>query len=544
MRILIAAFLILSLALGPLQNVWANGASADPAIQAAAQLKAGAEQAFLRDVKDQVLVFMQQNQGQVRAILACLRGKYEGAGAAQYCEEKISGIRTTIATLYPKYRTYQLILNWFDLHSLDDLGRNFSANIYANFDKRAPAYLAADKIFTANPLRVSTKIIDIDWLNKPALLPQTEFTDAEINSAVSGDGLKLMLYKRDVNGEMVYDDSGEPTYESLPYDLSVDGLIHMLCDRTTIHKAQVSQICQGTRLRYSSDKKALYFEVPKHEDQWAHLNMAFSLGDLAREYFSLVFEARSVALDQFYKTAQDNPYVALVSSANPTNEELIQAFSVIQKNADDTVSEYMATKTDLDKSWDRSKYFKLMAYEPVTTSLAHFPGDYYEPYNDLVSAEAIKAGLQHEYNLQQLIYTGLEMGGIMAANIAVCYGLSEIRVIKRLAFLRQLSDLNIRKFLNPICFSSLSILQSAIMISFSKSDYNSTYRAIFSAVDDKNVVREMKTLSSAEQAIILNWVFLPIGAVPLVKLIKNQIPALSLAAQQHLQNTFTKLKGF
>jgi hypothetical protein len=269
--------------------------------------------------------------------------------------------------------------------------------------------------------------------------------------------------------------------------------------------------------------------------------------------------ARSVQIDalrsaqsrmqgQFITLVQSNPWIALVTSANPSRAEFIKAFALMEARASIAIAEHTKFRSDYhldDRDLaDDSAMVSLMSFTPIAKSLLDKPGLEMSRVAELMSAafdpQKTFDGLMWDYNYQETKKAATQVAEAIALNTFVCWlpvsrgGRVGVQFVRRVVRAEKLSSVftaaGVEGFLNdsfsPICFAFTNVAINLGFVYLNVGEYNQTYRDVFSSVEEESLMREVNSLSDKDREIFWSLVTIPVGT-GIFKLLKGPASRLS-----------------
>ncbi len=525
MKSLMTLFLSLSLALGPLSNVWGGNSNANSMTQVTA------EQALLNAVRERVSFSLQANLTRAQALKGCFAKK--NTTNPEVCAELVGFIRQTTAFEYPRMRQYQFMINLLSASNFRTLQADFSEQLVNLGNKNT-----AQKKIEQSPMLMGLQddpLEDIITRNlaRKKDIQNSPFSAVEIQSFLRNDiNYKFSMARlKDVQGEPI------------KYPMNFDGHLQMLCDYVLF--GQHADGCRSLHLAYNAKTEMFNFTVDKNlsvePNTMAQKLSALDLGiyqlaaerdDLTRRYFALV---------QLY------PFVALAPAAVLSDADIEKIADVIVSSAQGALDEFreFLVKTEAKTAGgektnaSREEWLNLLEYNPIVEDVLAHPS---EEMNILRDSDAsinfqeiltgsngeknktVTPGLIAEHAKDVTYRNGKRMGLLIAANIAVCgfpwergvaFAVKAFKIGETLMAAGRLK--NGLKSMKLLCFP---VTNFAVNFGYSWLDvinYGQTYNEVFGyferqsdsslpASERTHFLREVQDLDSQRRGILYSFI--------------------------------------
>jgi len=362
------------------------------------------------------------------------------------------------------------------------------------------------------------------------------------------------------------------------YDTSWTGYIQMNC-REVATKHNISQnFCERLKLKYNSQEQYFYFSPTDDRGQlWQKPDLK-EHGQLSALISILQAKTNAAAKDvksRMYGLIQLNPYLALVETSNPSNQDLRKALQGITKIAETALHDF-----NQKSRADRKNYIELMGYSPVVQHLLNNPS-FDMQARAKTDFHSIANQLDQEHGRKVAIRMGLQMAGVIGTVVAC---LSPIRITKvptllltagkvtwlsgKGLFVAQ-GAMQSRKTLraynelthSALCISVPQVLINSYFIYEAYSIYTEVFGELFisgtSAVNEPldldgdgkistteaeeyekyalntRLLREVEELESAQSGVFWSSIFAPFGVYGTLKFVGQSSLKLSKGAIEH-----------
>ncbi|MCB0351333.1 MAG: hypothetical protein KDD38_09135, partial [Bdellovibrionales bacterium] len=264
-----------------------------------------AKRAFLNDLRERVIMFMDQNVAYLSGLKLCL----EGQPALIDCDESLRIVRNNIEIQYPKMRRQLLLISLLSFHTHKELMQKFQAHVY-NIENNLPTpFLPIDPRIKPNPIE---GIWDIEYV------PRTPFSDKEIESVLNAG-------------------SESVTIDGTNYKENLQNYERFYCE-SIFEKDHPA--CKSIQIQYSPKKRVLYFARRPLHEAWQGRDKRLNFEKLSLKTRRLQEAAQDNAKRKFFEIIQENPYVALMSTARPGDSEILKVVSLMLDKAQETRLEY------------------------------------------------------------------------------------------------------------------------------------------------------------------------------------------------------------
>ncbi|OFZ10814.1 MAG: hypothetical protein A2Z20_01285 [Bdellovibrionales bacterium RBG_16_40_8] len=489
MRFFCTIYLCVFLALGPnMQSI----SYADNRID-----KATVEKAFLLEANNRLESVFMANFAKIKAIEGCLSGVYSGIS----CEEDLKVIRQNIHDQYPFLKQLLILLNFFD-----------AGNIHMFFNAfRRQVEVTACTPYTG-PYTVQNLIQrfgkDVDDCYAPMPIG---FKSFKIKHPLAEQiGVKNLTFPAITKDEV------KTAFEAPILTKSIRQLFYETCA-----KMDKRYICDHLDLRYNSVENYFYFGHPHISQR----NFEPLLSDMRRfdvdikgnrEHFAELGESLK---EQFMNLAKKDPYVVLMSSAEPSQQELLKVFKTIREKAAETLKKHSARMEKIKMgNASRNEELFAMGYAPIIEHVMRQPSRQMLLFPD-VDWVQVQTDLNSAYSWKQTKEGAESLALVLAVNLACWIPITKVaRLAKGVFLLRSASAITaasaastLSRAFSPICFT---IVNTTLNIGFylsSLDEYTTIYSELFLAVNDDGYLRELSELHSAEKMLIFNLVLLPVG---------------------------------
>lgn len=504
-----------------------------------------AEQAFFDDVNNRLRFFIEANLAKINTYIFCQKKISANVLADEFglkneCQKQIDIVYNNIQIQYPKVRRFQFLLNAFSSSTLLWSVLSHSVlNGHSDFEAQMRSIVLAK---TKNPKADRTDYFKISHSSpldsvlgeslSDVEVPNSEWTDQESQAFLNDDSVsKLQGY---------------------------NSFFEKVCKENVVKHPD---ICSKIKLNYTSGR-GFYFIFPSHEpniakgidEMWTMQQMVpqwtaagtveasqviFKAQNTVRKLVDEIFEPH------FFEIAQTNAYVALVTSANPGHEELLNAFLIMKKQAKAALKDYEKLDARLNETEpSRDDQLSLLGYQPVVDAvikrplpegyLKKFGSEKLSRYNEDEVTQIYKH-LDKEYQQMMMYQFGEEVAILLAMNVGLCW-VGPAKFLKLYKFFKSaLMISKTRKLFTPLCYS-FNFATNWWFIDHAVDDYAQIYQEIFTAVNDQAYIRELSALRSAERGILFSIVFVFAGTKDLRRgskdLLKGTKPLLGLLAQK------------
>jgi hypothetical protein len=476
--------------------------------QQEAQQERLAKRAFLLDLYDRVYDYMLINRNYLSVLKTCFEGENTDILGIRYnCEEEKAKVRKTALYRYPVMRRYLALINLTHQGFHRTLMRAFREHLAVQ--KLGPAAALArgwvepklnvERWYVQHPLRAV-------WVEEN--LPMLPFTDDEIQAALNG---QYVLFK----GSERWAPGLEARYENL------NEIEQLYCE---VAFGKNHPGCQSFHVKYSVQDRKLYFENRPGYEEWMQKAISENPYDREGVEFEMVQKMKGLQQyaekqiqNKYLSLLQQNPYIAFLTSAEPSDQEFHHAFKVMynyaQKNLEDhEKSRHVYEQDEVPEAELR----KLMAYSPVALTLLSekTPGrrmsqvafDYKKVF------EVVKG----EYALQDSINKLIHIVTLVAANLVLCPGGGKVITVLG----RARSIVKFRRWgelFNPICFAMTTIPINGWLLYEAIEGYEKTYSQIFSSADGRYRIADVNSLPAAQRSLFWAAVMSPMGTSAALK---------------------------
>ena len=467
------------------------------------------------------------------------------AGEFYGCDFEKKKIRNNIAQNYPRMRRYLFLYNHIgDEHFHLVIARQFRKHLQfleaqKNSPKRnighnrdMPTELPQFFYRTSVQSPLDPGATPAKQLYNGIDLPNPPFTLKEVNDALT-------------NSDNTFNSlvSTEQIGINPQFPININGFAQMLCEKAL---GSNSQGCALLKISHSDKNKSLFFENTEYPSEWAKHYINNIERHLA-EQVRIVRLVRKSLIAEFMEIVQKTPYITLLTSAKPTDEEIHGALKIMLKAAIETNIDFEKKYKKLSKREITEDDLRdLMQYGPVVLSVLDIPGEEMNKFSSMaqIGFDDAFTGLQTSYRRDKLVDLGLTMGAVIGSLVACWFGGKYAKIIfKPIKLLRLLAVGKYAEAITPFCISITTLPINAWFLYDSIQHYHETFREIFSSANGVSYIHEMKSLSSSETGILLSALMAPIGTGTVLKAIRNAGIKLSRPLLLQMRNNLLKSRG-
>jgi hypothetical protein len=401
----------------------------------------------------------------------------------------------------------------------------------------------ANEIQRGKPQRGRTlrQLFINDWVNPLSdvegisHLPRVEFKPAEISRWLQDD--ELLISRTNKNNE--------EKYEQYAYNIS--GYLQMMCNEfhQSLQRAEgpghrlVTEksrpVCGNLVLQYDERFQMFYFPRPEflHPGDQEFLERFRSMS----EYIAA--EENRHVRERFYRAVTKMPYVALVPSSRPSNQEIADAFTVMISGASTELTEVikLAKKAKTQGAGDFKSALSFFTYAPVVEDVIENPSFAMRELYEDTNFEAVAAELSMEYGTMELWRMAGELG-LMIGLSSICF--VPVTKIKLLATATRWFTHGSRAFWAEVaCVGFAAVGVNYYFYSEAKELYQETFRRVFATQEGSVALAELKKLSDDEFGVVIEVLMFPMGVMT-VKQLATISGKLSKGTWQYLQRHFAR----
>lgn len=448
--------------------------------------KATAERAFIMELVNRLEVLHIYNERKVNLLVTCFDPLTTDLERRQRnCEEETSRIRNSISLIYPRARSLLALFNVFKWSNMQHILLVHDSQVrnqkgFRVFSRPETLYISYPGGVLGSAMSFDNPLVSSLGLND---LKHPDFKGAELNQALE-EGVGIM-----------------------------GGFSNHFTSVCKEYTPDLLYLCSQIDLHYSEEEQGFYLSNIEVNDNWRNnLNQLRELYVRAPMYFTKKEKELKTA---YFELIQKYPYVALVSSAGPTDRELYEAFKVIHDRAKKSLSVFQKKAQKIKQGeGSRGQELSLLAFSPVIEDVLESPSREMRNLMPFGASykEHVLPSLMSEYANRELKKMGLMIGGVVAASIATC-AIPLTRFVKGSIWLVDKINNLFKSFKSPN-FACIAVTSGVINIGFlfySYNEYQSFYREVFSALDEKHMLREVEDLTSAQMMVIIDAFLLPIG---------------------------------
>jgi hypothetical protein len=491
------------------------------------------ELALLNTVRARVKMYMQVNKNLAEEILSCFNFSIAKETVTERCVKRMEHIRGIIRERYPRMRRLLLLYNMMSHPTMNIFVDHFK--FHSKAPNRPYKYLPFPWSFEKSIIKVENPLEG--WLSDNPLTGWTvslkvapvNFKNEDYREAMFGtkygffDKILETKYVSMLSLPIVTktEKSGvAKNYSEYLKFMCLNGMDQPQFPKNLIDKSHCD------KLRFYWDEKKndgsfyLYLDhrgMSFEDEMKMHQSVfpAFYLNDNLRLQY-----AKEI-LEEYYAFVTTHPFLALVSSENPTDLEITHAF---QKIVDSAHKNYNAFAKKFPKSFegldlDNQDRLIIMDYAPVIEHALVHPSIEMRMAGDEDVMALVSQKLSKERAMQQLKRAGKNILAMVGLNIA-CF-LPWGRLLKVGAITKAGS------LFKPLCISALTLPLGSYFIYESYTEFERTYNELFGVpvgiVQERertgdeldtgeHTLNEMANLKSAEKFLLIDIVTAPIGS--------------------------------
>lgn len=512
-------------------------APATPGFAANSNISDTERYVFLNSVADKVEVILRSNITRLEFIKACFQGRNHPSCAAEK-ELILNNIRMKYANVQ------QHVFYWHMLRN-NDIRRHIQKFFFLSENKNLVVPLGEVINYVDSPL---SQIESLSHL-KPYAFPSSV-----VQNIMSRPPLTVN-WKESENG---------PVLKRYKYNL--EGLLELTCDRfykmtrvSTFRSFDIKDapaVCSQLKISYDAQRKSFIY----HNTRATGKDKSF-LSHMMSNAHSV--DAIKLIENRLFTTISQMPYVGLVRSSQPSNQEMASVFqlmiqnakeelSVVRKNyrrafegeaappstgqitrsaignsvlmlsplsslsilGKNLVSGLFSSKQEeqteeVEVNWIRAHGF--LAYNSVATSLLDDPNNRMQMMVD-TDFNAVYADVESTFANEEMWDLIGELGGTIALTTA-CFipigkaGSAGFKLWKWLVRGKSLS------FRSLLCIPMTGVAVNTYFYKQAMSHYHEVYRRVFSTLEGETLLAELRQLTDAEFNIVLEALMFPIGVV-------------------------------
>lgn len=510
----VRVLLAISLVLNPVAHF--AQAQTQPQAQIQADLQqATAERAYLLDLRERVKDFMDINLNYVSNVKHCFKGELSNLN----CEREKLKVKENIAVQYPIMRQYQLLKDIL-VGAPDEIMYMYGMHLYALRDgakTEGSRFSLMRWISFEHPL---DSLVHSEHL----FLPRRHMTDEEAENVLNSQ-------KSYIPGTL--------------HPANLNGYMRWFCE---LAYGENQPDCENLDLRYSAHDQRVYFYLPHPEK--------VSVNPVVRGFLDPVYQAATMTvrhqlaeelLEKYYRVVQDNPYVALMGSAQPSDDEIIQVFTFMQEQAQAALRKYESQLIKLRRPGVTNEELReLLSYASIALGLVDDPGESMQLINfDYAQVHSSLSADQSNYELKKAAL-------FILGNIAVCVGGGKI--IKSAALAQKLIRMQAKginlirrggilsrpeqwaKVFSPFCWGLTAVPVNLYFLGSAYQSYRNIYQDLFSNANAGSDLHKLHELSDAKRGIFWSIVLLPLGYKETLQALRASGIYVSASLQRSIKN--------